>query len=101
MKKMLIGLALAGIAVPVFANEDKVKILEWSCANTIAGVAQNTSKTDLSYVALQIPLYKNDVKVGDAIANVSGIDAGGKWAFKAITFLKDFDKCGAPRITAF
>ena len=100
MKKILIGLAITSIAVPVLAN-DKVKILEWKCEETITGIAQNISKGSLGYVAVQIPLYKNEIKIGDAVANVAGIEAGGKWAFNAIVIKKDFDKCGAPKITAF
>ncbi len=79
---------------------DTTKLLNYECADEITGVIQNISKKNLSYVQVMIPLYKSGAKVGDAMANVAGIDAGGKWAFKAITMMVDFDKCGAPKITA-
>jgi len=78
----------------------QTKLLSWECAEEITGVIQNTSKKNLSYVSVIIPLYKDDIKVGDAMANVAGIDAGGKWAFKAFHMVKDMNKCGAPKITA-
>ena len=64
---------------------DNAKLLNYECAEEITGIVQNISKKDLRYVQILIPLYKSDIKIGDAMANVSGIDAGGKWAFKAIT----------------
>lgn len=79
---------------------DSTKLLNYECADEITGVIQNVSKRNLSYVQVLIPLYKSGAKVGDAMANVAGLDAGGKWAFKAITMTVDFDKCGAPKITA-
>lgn len=82
-------------------SADNAKLLSYECADEITGIVQNISKKDLRYVQILIPLYKSDIKIGDAMANVSGIDAGGKWAFKAITLGKDFDKCGTPKITAY
>jgi hypothetical protein len=101
MKKLLIAFWLTCLSVPALAQDNKVKILDWKCGNEITGIAQNTTSKDLNYVQIVIPLYKADVKVADALANVSGIDAGGKWAFKAIVITQDFDKCGAPKVTAY
>jgi len=81
--------------------EEKTKLLSFDCAEEMTGVIQNISNKDLKYVSVRIPLYKGEMKVGDAMANVSGIDAGGKWAFKAFYSAKDIDKCGPPKITAF
>ena len=100
MKKLLIAFWLTCLSIPALAQDNKVKILNWKCANEINGMAQNITSKDLRYVSITIPLYKGDVKIGDARANVAGIDAGGKWAFKALVIDKNFDKCGAPKITA-
>jgi hypothetical protein len=51
----------------------------------ITGEAINASDKDYSYVQLQFGLYDStDAKVGDALANTSGLSAGRRWRFEAI-----------------
>jgi hypothetical protein len=80
----------------------ELKVVNWECSEQPTGIVQNTNSKVYSYVQIQIPLLKKDgTKIGDALANVSGLGANQKWEFKAISFNKDFDKCGAPKITGF
>lgn len=52
---------------------------------TISGSAFNRSGQDYSYVQLSFSLYdETDAKVGDALANTSGLDAGREWKFEAL-----------------
>jgi hypothetical protein len=79
-----------------------LKLLNWECSDQPTGVIHNTKGKDYSYVQVMIPLLKQDgTKVGDAIANVSGLAGNQKWEFKAFQFNMDFDKCGAPKVTGF
>ena len=80
--------------------EEKAKLLSFDCSEEMTGVIQNVSKKDLRYISVTIPLFKGEMKVGDARANVGGLDAGGKWAFKAFYTTKDITGCGTPKITA-
>jgi hypothetical protein len=93
---LLVSLFLSGNA---FAE---LKVLKWECSDQPTGVVQNTDSKNYGYVQIQIPLLKKDgTKVGDAVANVSGLGPNQKWEFKALAFNKDFDKCGSPKITGF
>lgn len=51
----------------------------------ISGEATNESDTDYDYAQLEFALYDDtDAKVGDALANTSGLPAGQRWKFEAI-----------------
>ena len=61
-----------------------VKMEKNSVATYIHGVLTNNGK-EKGYVQVTIPCYdKDDAKLGDALANVNNIEAGGKWKFKAM-----------------
>lgn len=52
---------------------------------TITGTAKNTTDTDYSYASLTFGLYDDsDAKLGTALANVSGLQAGQRWKFDAL-----------------
>lgn len=52
----------------------------------ITGEAKNVSGNDYDYVQLTFGLYdETDAKVGDALANTSGLDAGQRWRFEAMS----------------
>lgn len=54
-------------------------------STTVTGDAMNESNQDYSYVQLQFGLYDaSDAKIGDALANTSGLDAGQTWRFEAM-----------------
>jgi hypothetical protein len=90
---------LSMISSSAFAN---LKVLSWECSDQPSGVIHNTKSKDYSYVQVMIPLLKSDgTKVGDAMANVSGLGGNQKWEFKAFQFNVNFDKCGAPKVTGF
>ena len=79
-----------------------LNLLNWECSYQPTGVIQNAKGKDYSYVQVTIPLLKQDgTKVGDAIANVSGLGGNQKWEFKAFQFNVEFDKCGTPKVTGF
>jgi hypothetical protein len=51
----------------------------------ITGTAINASDQDYGYVQLEFGLYDStDAKVGDALANTSGLESGQRWRFEAI-----------------
>lgn len=51
----------------------------------ITGEATNESGRDYDYVQLEFGLYDaTDAKVGDALANTSGLSAGQRWRFEAM-----------------
>jgi len=90
---------LSMMSSSAFAN---LKVLSWECSDQPSGVIHNTKSKDYSYVQVMIPLLKSDgTKVGDAMANVSGLGGNQKWEFKAFQFNVNFDKCGAPKVTGF
>lgn len=94
-----LGLMLWAVSGSASAN---LKLVSWECSDQPTGVIQNTRAKDYSYVQVMIPLLKSDgTKVGDAMANVSGLGANQKWEFKAFQFNVNFDKCGAPKVTGF
>jgi hypothetical protein len=62
----------------VEANADEFSV-------TIEGEAINASDRDYSYVQLGFGLYDSTgAKVGDALANTSGLAAGQRWRFEAV-----------------
>ena len=61
-----------------------VRMEKNSIATYIHGVLTNNGK-EKGYVQVTIPCYDKDgAKLGDALANVNNIEAGGKWKFKAM-----------------
>lgn len=55
-----------------------------SVATYIHGVLTNNGG-EKGYVQVTIPCYDKDgAKLGNALANVNDIEAGGKWKFKAM-----------------
>jgi len=90
---------LSTISSSAFAT---LKVISWECSDQPTGVVHNTKSKDYSYVQVMIPMLKSDgTKVGDAMANVSGLGGNQKWEFKAFQFNVNFDKCGAPKVTGF
>jgi uncharacterized protein (UPF0212 family) len=56
----------------------------------ITGQATNESDQDYEYVQLEFGLYNSaDTKVGDALANTSGLPAGQRWRFEAVGTYSD------------
>lgn len=54
-------------------------------SSTITGEATNDSSQDYNYVQLGFGLYDGSgAKVGDALANTSGLSAGQTWRFEAM-----------------
>lgn len=52
----------------------------------ITGTAENVSKNNYDYVQVEFGLYDStDAKVGDALANTSGLEAGQRWRFEAFS----------------
>ena len=98
-KKLSILLALLILSGNAFAE---LKVVKWECSEEPTGIVQNTDSKNYRYVQIQIPLLKKDgTKVGDAVANVSGLGPNQKWEFKGLAFNKSFDQCGAPKVTGF
>lgn len=57
----------------------------------ITGTVVNRRGKELRYAQITFKLYdKSGAQVGTALANISGLEAGGRWNFKASTFGKDF-----------
>lgn len=54
------------------------------------GVLKNNTNKDLNYVQIQFAVKDADGnKLGDALANVSSLKAGGTWKFKAQSFVTE------------
>jgi len=57
----------------------------------ITGTVINRRNRKLSYAQITFNLYdESGAQVGTAIANINGLEAGGKWKFKATSFGTDF-----------
>lgn len=69
----------------------------------ITGEATNTSDRDYEYVQLGFALFDStDAKVGDALANTSGLSAGQRWRFEAIgTQTENVDTFDIEDVTAY
>ena len=54
---------------------------------TISGIVVNRRGTDLRYTEITFNLYdESGAQVGSAMANITGLEAGGRWKFEAQTF---------------
>lgn len=59
----------------------------------ITGIVENRRGKNLRYVEITYNLYDDSgAQVGTAFANVTGLEAGGKWKFKAIILRTDATK---------
>lgn len=94
MLKHALVAALAAISInavaegtePLDISPTQVQLGPNGIGFVIAGVAVNTSNKTLSGVSLSFNLYDDkDNLVGNAIANVSGLEPGGRWSFQALT----------------
>lgn len=70
---------------------------------TIEGEATNESGSDYSYVQITFEvLDSSDTKLGDALANTSGLDAGQRWRFEALgTSVENADSFRLGDVTAY
>lgn len=69
---------------------------------TITGTAKNTTDTDYSYAALTFGLYDDtDAKLGTALANISGLEAGQRWKFDALGTDTDTTSYAIEDVTAY
>lgn len=70
---------------------------------TVAGTARNESNQDYEYVQLGFGLYDSfDTKIGDALANTSGLSKGQAWRFEAIgTATETVASFSLEEVTAF
>ncbi|WP_424016701.1 FxLYD domain-containing protein [Halorientalis pallida] len=51
----------------------------------IRGIAKNFGDTDYEYVQLSFDVYnENETKIGDGLANTSGLASGQRWQFEAL-----------------
>lgn len=69
----------------------------------ITGEATNESDQDYRYVQLEFGLYDStDAKVGDALANTSGLSAGQRWRFEAMgTASENTETFSLENVTAY
>ena len=68
----------------------------------ITGTVVNRRNRKLSYAQIQFNLYdKSGAQVGSALANINGLEAGGKWKFKATTFGVDFSTYKINELSGF
>jgi DNA-directed RNA polymerase subunit RPC12/RpoP len=56
-------------------------------AGEITGTVVNEGNKTLNYAQIQFNLYDDSgAQVGSAVANINGLEPGGRWNFKAVTF---------------
>ena len=56
----------------------------------IVGVVQNNTEDSFTYAEIRFFLYdKNNNQIGTALANIAGLEAKGKWKFKALVYEKE------------
>jgi len=68
----------------------------------ITGIVENRRKRKLSYAQISFNLYDSSgAQIGSAIANINGLEPGGKWKFEATTFGTDFDKYKFSELSGF
>jgi hypothetical protein len=62
----------------------------------------NRRGVKLMYAQITFNLYDSSgAQVGSAIANINGLEAGGRWNFKASTFGTDFKKYKFSELSGF
>lgn len=58
---------------------------------TIKGIVENRRSRKLNYAQITFNLFDDSgAQVGSAIANINGLEPGGRWKFEANSFGKDF-----------
>ena len=68
----------------------------------ITGIVINRRSRKLSYAQITFHLYDDSgAQVGTAIANINGLEAGGRWKFKATSLGTDFSKYKINELTGF
>lgn len=73
-----------------------------SFGGTITGVVENRRDRKLNYAQITFNLYDDSgAQVGSAMANINGLEPGGKWKFKATSFGKDFTTYKFSELTGF
>lgn len=69
---------------------------------TITGIVENRRSGKLSYAQITFNLYdESGAQVGSAMANINGLEPGGKWKFEATSFGKDFTTYKFSELTGF
>lgn len=82
--------------------EEDWKIVRGEYSVSIVGKVKNNSSQKYSYTQITFNLYdKEGAQIGTALANISGLEAGGVWKFKALVFDKDFSSAKLNAITAY
>jgi hypothetical protein len=68
----------------------------------ITGMVINRRSHQLSYAQIQFNLYDGSgAQVGTALANINGLEAGGKWKFQASTFGTDYVRYKFSELSGF
>jgi len=67
----------------------------------ITGTVENRSGKNFKYVQVTVGLYVGGNKVGNAIANVAGLDSGERWIFEATTFGTDYATFRVTELTGY
>lgn len=68
----------------------------------ITGIVINRRNRKLNYAQITFNLYDDSgAQVGTAIANVNGLESGGRWKFKASSLGTDFSKYKINELTGF
>ena len=71
--------------------QDSLQAVRDKFSGEITGTVLNRRAKNLRYVQVTFGLYDaSGAKVGTALANVAGLEAGERWNFRAVTFGKDF-----------
>ncbi len=69
---------------------------------TISGIVENHRSRKLSYAQITFNLYdESGAQVGSAMANINGLEPGGKWKFEAVSFGTDFATYKFSDLTGF
>ncbi|MFN9411857.1 MAG: FxLYD domain-containing protein [Pirellula sp.] len=69
---------------------------------TITGIVENRRRRKLTYAQITFNLYDDSgAQVGTAIANINGLEPGGKWKFEAVSFGQEFTKYKISELTGF
>jgi hypothetical protein len=81
---------------------DTVEGRRGSFATTVTGIVENRRETKLSYAQISFNLYDSDGnQVGTALANVTGLAAGGRWKFEATGLADDVSAYKIDELTGY
>ena len=68
----------------------------------ITGTVVNRRTNKLGYAQITFNVYdKSGAQVGSALANINGLEPGGKWNFKAVAFSTNADTCKFSDLSGF